>query len=72
MQGSSYFRRQANTCVRLSESCTDQNLADRFQAMAEDFFAKAADADICDETEGVPFPHILKFGGPGGGGLDRN
>jgi hypothetical protein len=70
MQGSSYFRRQANTCMRLSESCTDQNLADRFQAMAEDFMAKAADAEIDDE--GIPFPHMIKAGGPGGGGLDRN
>jgi hypothetical protein len=38
--------------------------------MAEDFFAKAADADV--DSEGVPLPHVLKFGGPGGGGLDRN
>jgi hypothetical protein len=72
MQGSSYFRRQANTCLRLSESCTDQSLADRFQAMAEDFFAKAADADVCDESAGIPLPHVFKMGGPGGGGLDRN
>jgi hypothetical protein len=49
MQGSSYFRRQANTCLRLSESCIDQGLADRFQAMAEDFMAKAADTDTVDE-----------------------
>jgi len=72
MQGSSYFRRQANTCQRLSESCTDQNLADRFQAMAEDFLAKAADAEICDENDGIPFPHVVKIAGAGGGGVDRS
>jgi len=70
MQGSSYFRRQANTCLRLSESCTDQTLADRFQAMAEDFLAKAADAS--DESEGIPLPHVVKIAGAGGGGIDRN
>jgi hypothetical protein len=51
MQGSSYFHRQANTCLRLSASCTDQNLADRFQAMAQVFIAKAADAKVDDEDE---------------------
>jgi hypothetical protein len=71
MQGSSYFRRQANTCLRLSEACTDQGLADRFQAMAEDFMAKAADTDTVDEGAGLPLPHVFKRGGPGGGGLDH-
>jgi hypothetical protein len=72
MHGSSYFRRQANTCLRLSESCTDQGLADRFQAMAEDFMTKAEDAETIDETGGIPFPHVLKSGGSGRGGLDHD
>jgi hypothetical protein len=71
MQGPAYFRRQASTCLRLSEACTDQGLADRFQAMAEDFMAKAVDAES-DESNGIPMAHVLKRGGPSGGGLDRN
>jgi hypothetical protein len=54
MQGSSYFHRQAITCLRLSASCTDQNLANRFQAMAQIFIAKAADAKVDDEDECPP------------------
>ena len=71
MQGPSHLRRQANTCMRLSESCTDQTLADRFQAMAEDFMARASEAETSDEGV-MPFPHMLKAGGAGGGGIDRN
>jgi hypothetical protein len=71
MQGPSYFRRQANTCMRLSESCTDQTLANRFQAMAEDFMARASEAETNDEGA-MPFPHMLKPEGAGGGGIDRN
>ena len=51
MQSSSYFRRQANTCLRLSASCTHQSLANRFQALAHDFIAKAADAEVGDEDD---------------------
>jgi hypothetical protein len=72
MQGSSYFRRQATTCLRLSESCTDQGLADRFQAMAEDFMVKAADAETFNEGAVIPLPHVFKRGGPGGGGADHD
>jgi hypothetical protein len=54
MQGSSYFHRQANTCLRLSASCTDQNLANRFQAMAQAYIAKAAGAKVDDEDECLP------------------
>jgi hypothetical protein len=71
MHGSpSYFRRQANTCMRLSESCTDQILADRFQAMAEDFMVKAADAET-GPGEVFPLPFVIKNGGWGDGGLDQ-
>ena len=59
MQGSSYFRHQANTCFRLSTSCTDQRLANRLRALAEEFMARAAHADIEDGSEGFPFPHIV-------------
>jgi hypothetical protein len=59
MQGSSYFRQRANTCFRLSTSCTDQRLANHFRALAEEFMAKAAHADIEDESERLPFPHIV-------------
>ena len=68
---SSYFRRQANTCMRLSESCTDQILADRFQAMAEDFMAKAADVDPDQSGDATPLLFVIKNGGSGGGGLDH-
>jgi hypothetical protein len=59
MQGSSYFRQQANTCFRLSTSCTDQRLANHFRALAEEFTAKAVHADIKDESERFPFLHIV-------------
>jgi hypothetical protein len=60
MQGSSYFRHQADTCSRLSASCTDQRLADRFRALAEDFMAKAAYADADNEIECAPLVHFAK------------
>jgi hypothetical protein len=60
MQGSSYFRHQANTCFRLSAACTDQRLANQLRAMAENFMAKAAHANIDDESECFPFLHIVK------------
>ena len=71
MQGPSYFRRQANTCMRLSKLCTDQTLADRFQAMAEDFMVKASEAETSDDRA-MPFAHMAKPEGAGGGGIDRN
>jgi hypothetical protein len=60
MQGSSYFRHQADTCFRLSASCTDQKLATRFRALAQDFLAKAAYADADNEIERAPFAHFAK------------
>jgi len=60
MQSASYFRRQANTCLRFSLSCTDQTLADRFQAIAQDLMAKAEDAEAGKDGECVPPPHILR------------
>ena len=60
MQGSSYFRQQANTCFRLSTSCTDQRLANHFRALAEKFLTKAAHADIEDKSEGFPFPGLCE------------
>jgi hypothetical protein len=58
MQGSSYFRHQADTCLRFSASCTDQSLADRFQVMADDFIAKALDAEIGDNSKSFPLLHV--------------
>ena len=60
MQGSSHFRHQADTCFRLSASCTDQRLANRFRAMAQDFLTKAANADVDNEIERVPLVHFAK------------
>ena len=51
MQTSGHFRHQADTCLRLSASCTDQNLANQFQAMAQDFMSKAAAADARDKSD---------------------
>jgi hypothetical protein len=39
--------------------------------MAEDFMAKAADADTFEEGAVIPLPHVFDRGGPGGGGLDH-
>ena len=36
-----HFRRQARVCLRLSESCEDQHLAERLEAMAADLLSKA-------------------------------
>jgi hypothetical protein len=60
MQGSSYFRQQANSCFRLSTSCTDQRLAKHFRAMAQDFMAKAELAEIEGECQRFPFPRIVE------------
>jgi hypothetical protein len=50
MQTSGHFRHQADTCLRLSASSTDQNLANHFQALAQDFMAKAAAAEVRDNA----------------------
>jgi hypothetical protein len=39
--------------------------------MAEDFLARASEVETSDEGV-MPFPHMLKPGGAGGGGIDRN
>ncbi len=66
MQGSSYFRHQADRCSRLSASCTDQILANRFHALAEEFMAKAAGANPEDEGHHLPLAHMLKREGLAG------
>ena len=53
MQTSSHFRHQAETCLRLAASCTDQSLANSFQAMAENFIARAARVEASDQSESV-------------------
>jgi hypothetical protein len=39
--------------------------------MAEDFMARASEAETSNEGP-MPFPHMLKPGGAGGGGIDHN
>jgi hypothetical protein len=39
--------------------------------MAEGFRARASEAETSDEGV-MPFPHMLKPEGAGGGGIDRN
>ena len=41
MPSAVYFRRQADICVRLSVIASDQELATRLLAMAEEYKAKA-------------------------------
>jgi hypothetical protein len=41
MPSPAYFRRQADICVRLSVIASDQELATRLLAMAEEYKAKA-------------------------------
>jgi hypothetical protein len=60
MQSCTYFRHQADTCLRLSASCTDQNLANHFQAMAQDFMAKAAAAEVRDKSDHSRLPRAPK------------
>ena len=48
-QEGSRTRRQ--TCLRPPASCTDPSLANRFQAMAEGFMSKAANAEYGNESE---------------------
>jgi hypothetical protein len=59
MQSSSYYRHQVDTCLRFKASCTDQRLADRFQAMADDLIEKAQDAEIGDFSKSFPLISIL-------------
>jgi hypothetical protein len=54
MQTSGRFRHQADTCLRLSASSTAQNLANHFQAQAQDLMAKAAAAEVRDKTRPLP------------------
>ena len=49
MPSAAYFRRQADICVRLSVIASDQELATRLLAMAEDYKAKAGALET--ETE---------------------
>jgi len=51
MQSSPHFRHQAETCLRLAASCTDQSLANSFQATAENFMAKAAAVEEAVDLE---------------------
>jgi len=63
MQSSSHFRHQAETCLRLAASCTDQSLANSFQAMAENFIAKATRVEVRDQSELVSVRYPIKYDG---------
>ena len=45
MTFASYLQQHAKACLKLSETVTDQHLADRMKAMAEDLLEKAREAD---------------------------
>jgi hypothetical protein len=64
MQTFANLRHQASRCLRLAASCTDQDLADRFQATAQEFLAKAADAELRDESDRFWSPREPKREGP--------
>jgi hypothetical protein len=66
MQTSGHFRHQADTCLRLSASSTDQNLANHFQALAQDFMAKAAAAEVRDKRDHFRLPRAPKREGLAG------
>lgn len=44
-----YFRRRAQTCLRLARTCFDLSVAKELRLMAEDFAAKAAEIESEDE-----------------------
>ena len=49
MINASYFRSQAETCIRLSRTVTDERIAAELVEMAEDFTAKAAELDTKEQ-----------------------
>jgi hypothetical protein len=56
MPSPAYFRRQADICVRLSVIASDQALATRLLAMAEDYKAKAGAVET--ESDSIE-PHMI-------------
>ena len=49
--------------MRLAASCTDQSLANSFQAMAENFIAKATRVEVRDQSEPVWVRYPIKYDG---------
>jgi hypothetical protein len=45
MLRSGFFRRQAETCLRLAEQCSDQTTAEQLRLVAAEFFRKATEAE---------------------------
>jgi hypothetical protein len=45
MLRSDYLRRQAETCVRLSQNCSSSATAEELRLMASEFFSKAVEAE---------------------------
>jgi hypothetical protein len=69
MPSAVYFRRQADICVRLSVIASDQELATRLLAMAEEYKAKAGAL----ETEpGSIEPHMIDQPASPDGQVDRS
>ncbi len=56
MPSAAYFRRQADICVRLSVIASDQELATRLLAMAEEYKAKAEALET--EPDSIQ-PHMI-------------
>jgi hypothetical protein len=56
MPSAVYFRRQADICVRLSVIASDQELATRLLAMAEEYKAKAGALET--EPDSIE-PHMI-------------
>jgi hypothetical protein len=56
MPSAEYFHRQADICLRLSLIATDEEIATRLLAMAEDYKFKAAAAE--HQSEPVA-PHLM-------------
>jgi len=69
MPSAAYFRRQADICLRLSVIATDNELATRLLAMAEDYKAKAGASE--NHPEPMP-PHLVGRPDPLADAVDRD
>lgn len=64
-----YYRRQAQVCLRLAQTCADTALAERLRLMAQDFLSKAE--ELGEDNDGIP-PQMMKRGGSPDGEMDRD
>jgi len=74
MPRAEYFRRQAETCLRLARVCRDEDATRRLLALADEYHAKAQATEMDDAPLSTP-PRANEQGDtPGGGdgpGLER-